>query len=106
LLQAKERGAPQRTRSWHFVGRHKPASAFPGFNDKFVPLHHYFVQALDLMLDRRRNGTALPPSQVVRATPRGPGAPPIGPANLPPIAPTPDPGALIACADGSRRIPE
>ena len=61
------------------------------FADKFVPLHHYYFQALDIMLDHLRTGTPLPPSQVVRTTPRGPrpdpsSAPPaLGPGNLPPI---------------------
>ncbi len=44
---------------------------FPGFNSTYVPLHHYFVQAMDLMYDHLKNGSALPPSQVVRTTPRG-----------------------------------
>jgi hydroxybutyrate-dimer hydrolase len=60
-------------------------NAFPGFDARYIPLHHYYFQALDLMWDHLVNGAPLPPSQVVHTTPRGPGAPPIGPANLPPI---------------------
>ncbi len=44
------------------------------------------------MWNHLRNGNPLPPSQVVRTTPRGgtPGAaPPITTANVPPIAVTP-----------------
>ena len=44
---------------------------FTGFDTRFVPLHGYFVQAMDAMYAHLKNGTALPPSQVVRATPRG-----------------------------------
>lgn len=49
---------------------------FSGFDIRYVPLHVYFVRAMDAMHANLRNGTALPPSQVVRATPRGgvPGA--------------------------------
>lgn len=81
-------------------------NAFAGFDELFVPLHHYFIQALDLMLDHLRNGTPLPASQVVRTTPRGPGAPPISPANLPLIAAVPDPGSAITFAVGTLHIPE
>jgi hydroxybutyrate-dimer hydrolase len=42
---------------------------FPGYNDKFIPLHRYFIQAMDLMYGHLRNGRALPPSQVVHTTP-------------------------------------
>jgi len=44
---------------------------FPGFDAAYVPLHHYFIQAMDMMYDHLKNGAELPPSQVVRATPRG-----------------------------------
>jgi hydroxybutyrate-dimer hydrolase len=40
------------------------------------------------MWDHLVNGAPLPPSQVVHTIPRGPGAPRIGPANLPPIRQT------------------
>lgn len=70
-------------------------NALPGFAERFIPLHHYFVQALDLMYDHLRSGEALPASQVVHAAPRGAGTPSIGPANLPPIAATPVPDDLI-----------
>jgi hydroxybutyrate-dimer hydrolase len=41
-----------------------------GFNARFVPLHRYFLQALDLMWEHLKKGKALPPSQVVHTTPR------------------------------------
>jgi hydroxybutyrate-dimer hydrolase len=59
---------------------------FSGFDSRFVPLHVYFVRAMDAMYAKLKNGTALPPSQVVRTTPRGglPGdAPAITVVNVP-----------------------
>ncbi len=63
-----------------------------GYDTRFVPLHYYGTQALNLMWNHLRNGAALPGSQVVRTTPRGgtPGAAPaITTANLPPIVLSP-----------------
>ena len=65
---------------------------FSGFDTRFVPIHIYFVRAMDAMYAHLRSGTALPPSQVVRATPRGgvPGAAPaLAAANVPAISATP-----------------
>lgn len=80
-----------------------------GFNERFIPLHHYFNQAMDLIYDHLKNGTPLPPSQVVRTTPRGPGAPPITvEANLPAIqADPPEADRIVFDADADLlRIPE
>ena len=63
-------------------------------------------QALDLMLDHLRNGTPLPPSQVVRTTRRGAGAPPLTAANIPDIAWNPAPGDAITFAGNQVRIPD
>ncbi|MEP7102480.1 MAG: 3-hydroxybutyrate oligomer hydrolase family protein [Burkholderiales bacterium] len=65
---------------------------FSGFDTRYVPLHLYFVRAMDAMYANLKSGTALPPSQVVRTTPRGgtPGAAPaITSAAVPPIAAAP-----------------
>jgi hydroxybutyrate-dimer hydrolase len=81
----------------------------PGFDTSFVPLHHYFIQGLNLLWDHLTDGAPLPPSQVVRAEPRGgaPGeAPPIGEGNLPPVAADPDAGDRISFARREVRIPE
>ncbi len=70
----------------------------PGYDTRFVPLHHYDNLALNLMWNHLRNGTALPASQVVRPTPRGgsPGAaPPITTGNVPPIVLVPAAGDAI-----------
>ena len=61
---------------------------FPGYSDRMVPLHPYFIQALDMVYANLKNGTPLPPSQVVRTVPRGLNgavANPITAANVPPI---------------------
>jgi hydroxybutyrate-dimer hydrolase len=63
---------------------------FDGFQERFIPLHYYYDQAVSLMYDHLRNGAPLPPSQVVRTLPRGKNPdetiPPISIANLPPIS--------------------
>jgi hydroxybutyrate-dimer hydrolase len=79
---------------------------FPTYNAMFVPLHRYFNQAMDLMYEHLRHGRPLPPSQVVHTIPRGPGAPPITPANVPPIADSPLAGDRITFAGGQVNIPE
>ena len=65
---------------------------FPGYNARLVPLHRYFIQAMDLMYANLKSGAALPASQVVRTVPRGltgAVANPITPANVPPIQAAP-----------------
>jgi hydroxybutyrate-dimer hydrolase len=72
--------------------------AFPGYDTRLIPLHYYFVQAMDLLYDHLKQGAALPPSQVVRTTPRGgtPGAAPaMTRANVPPIPVKPIASDLI-----------
>lgn len=64
-------------------------NAVAGFDSRYVPLHPYYLQALELMWDHFTRGTPLPPSQVVRTTPRGTkdgAVPPLAAANLPPIS--------------------
>lgn len=45
--------------------------ALPGYANRYVPLHLYFVRAMDAMYAHLKNGAALPASQVVRTTVRG-----------------------------------
>jgi hydroxybutyrate-dimer hydrolase len=81
-------------------------NAVPGYGAMFIPLHRYFIQAMDLMFDHLRNGRALPPSQVVHTIPRGgPVPPPITAANVPPIADAPPAAALITFTAGQVKIP-
>jgi hydroxybutyrate-dimer hydrolase len=69
----------------------------PGFDTRFVPVHYYNIQALNLMWGHLKNGTPLPPSQVIRAVPRGgiPGAAPaLSVADLPAIVANPGSNAI------------
>lgn len=79
-----------------------------GFDTRFVPLHPYFNQALDAMWATLTSGAALPPSQVVRTTPRGgmPGAAPaITAAQLPPFVAAPAAGDQIGFAGNAIAVP-
>ena len=78
-----------------------------GFDTRFIPVHYYDIQALNLMWNHLKNGAALPPSQVVRTTPRGgtPGAAPaLTTANLPAIAANPG-GNAITASFGAVNVP-
>ena len=80
-----------------------------GFDNRYVPMHLYYIRAMDALWATLKNGTALPPSQVVRATPRGgsPGAvPAITAANLPAIAATPAAGNAITISGNTLQVPE
>ena len=81
---------------------------FSGFDTRFVPLHPYFVQAMNAMYAKLKNGTALPPSQVVRTTPRGgtPGAAPaLTATNVPPMVATPVAADAITFSGTTINIP-
>jgi hypothetical protein len=41
----------------------------PGFDTHFIPVHYYYLQALNLMWHHLQDGTPLPPSQVIRTVP-------------------------------------
>ncbi|MEX3809555.1 D-(-)-3-hydroxybutyrate oligomer hydrolase [Paraburkholderia sp. BR13439] len=78
-----------------------------GFDTRFVPLHYYNLQALNLMWAHLKNGTPLPPSQVIHTIPRGgtPGAAPaLTTANLPAIAASPGANAISA-TNGAVNVP-
>ena len=84
-------------------------AALPGYDSMFVPLHYYFIQAMDRMYAHLTTGAALPPSQVVHPTPRGgtPGAAPqIGIANVPAISQSPASADLITFSNNTVVIPE
>jgi hydroxybutyrate-dimer hydrolase len=83
-------------------------NSFSGFDTRYISLHVYFNRAMDAMFARLKNGTALPPSQVVRATPRGgvPGAAPaVTTANLPAISAAPAAVDQIGFAGTSVSVP-
>ena len=82
-----------------------------GFDMRYVPLHVYYLQALNLMWDSLKKGSPLPPSQVVRSTPRAikdGKVEPLVAANIPPISQSiGGPNGLISIGlDDSLRIPE
>ena len=84
-------------------------AAAPGYDSRLVPLHRYFLQAMDLMWAKLKTGAALPPSQVVHTTPRGgtPGsAPAITAANVPPISATPAATSQITFSGNTLTIPD
>ena len=79
-----------------------------GFDTRFVPLHLYYLRAMDAMLAHLRSGSALPPSQVVRATPRAgePGAAPsLASANVPPINAAPASAQQIGFTGSAIDVP-
>ncbi|MBK8173946.1 MAG: D-(-)-3-hydroxybutyrate oligomer hydrolase [Rhodospirillales bacterium] len=81
-----------------------------GFDNRFIPLHFYFLQALDRMYAHLKFGRPLPASQVVRTVPRGgsPGAAPAisAAANLPAIKTTPPAADRITFVADTLNIPE
>jgi hydroxybutyrate-dimer hydrolase len=97
------------TNAQHFDAFNPAVGGVLGYDTLFVPLHHYFNQAMNLMWDRLTKHAALPPSQVVRTTPRGgiPGAaPPITAANVPDIEDVPASGDRIKAKRGTIRVPD
>jgi len=84
-------------------------AALPGYDSNFVPLHYYFIQAMDRMWAYLTSGTPLPPSQLVRTTPRGGtagSAPQITTANVPQISATPVGTDLITFSGNTLTIPD
>jgi hydroxybutyrate-dimer hydrolase len=79
---------------------------FPGYNERFVPLHVYFNRALDALWAHLTERRPLPPSQVVRTTPRGAGAPPLTAAHVPPIELSPPAADRISFDGTTLRIPD
>ena len=75
---------------------------------QFAPLHYYFVLAMDSMYAHLTSGAPLPPSQVVRPTPRGMAA--YTATNVPMLLPAPSlapaPADRITFNDGVLFIPE
>jgi hydroxybutyrate-dimer hydrolase len=84
-------------------------AAVPGYDSLFVPLHYYFVKAMDAMYAKLKSNTALPPPQVVRTVPRGgtPGAAPaLTVANVPPMSAAPVAGNQITFSNNTVTIPD
>lgn len=88
-----------------FIGN----AALAGYDTRFVPLHVYFNRAMDAMYNHLKSGAALPPSQLVRTTPRGgePGkAPPITAANVPAFSAAPAAADQIVFSNNTLAVPE
>nr|WP_297357748.1 D-(-)-3-hydroxybutyrate oligomer hydrolase [uncultured Caldimonas sp.] len=97
------------TNAQHFDGFIGLPTVLPGYDTRFVPLHVYLNRALDAVYANLRSGTPLPPSQVVRTTPRGgtPGAAPaITAANVPPPSMAPAAGDQITMNGNTVRVPD
>lgn len=80
-------------------------NGFAGVSDRYVPLHYYYLKALDLVWENLNSNKALPPSQVIRTIPRG-ASTALSAANLPDISVNPKPGDQIVFVDNQLRIPE
>ena len=84
-------------------------NAFPGFDSRFIPLHFYYLQALELMWAHLKEGKPFPASQVIHTLPRGSSdgkAPPLTPANIPSIAAEPAPDQRIVFKNNVLEIPD
>ncbi len=80
--------------------------ALLGYDTRFVPLHPYLNRALDAVWAHLREGAALPPSQVVRTTPRPTSATPISWANVPPLSWTPPAQDQIGMSGSTLVVPD
>ncbi|WP_440997008.1 3-hydroxybutyrate oligomer hydrolase family protein [Arhodomonas sp. SL1] len=107
-LNRRIEGADSGLRYYEILNAHHldVLNGFPAVAERYVPLHHYFFQALDLVYDHLREGDPLPPSQVVRTLPRGEDAPALSEENVPAIADEPAGSERIVFSDGVLRIPE
>ncbi len=98
------------TNAQHLDSFNSGGAIFGGYEQRFIPLHVYFIRAMDAMYAHLTNGTPLPPSQVVHTIPRcGPPYPCVAPAitaaNVPPIAANPGAADRIEFDKDMLRIP-
>jgi hydroxybutyrate-dimer hydrolase len=97
------------TNAQHFDGFIGLPTILPGYDSRFVPLHLYLNRALDAVWAKLKNGTALPPSQVLRTLPRGGvagAAPALTAANVPAIAANPAVGDVITMSGTTLVVPD
>jgi len=81
-------------------------TAFTPYQTRFIPLHRYMIQALDLMYAHLKSGAQIPPSQVVRTTPRSSTTTIINGSNVPPISPSPAAADQITFSNGTLNVPD
>ncbi len=97
------------TNAQHFDGFIGLPTILPGYDSRFVPLHLYLNRALDAVWAKLKNGTALPPSQVLRTLPRGGvagAAPALTAANVPAIAANPAAADAITMSGTTLVVPD
>lgn len=107
-LNRRVEGSHSNLRYYEILNAHHldVLNGFPGLADRFVPLHHYYFQALNLVWANLVDRQALPPSQVVRTLPRGVIETPLSAENLTPIAQNPAAGDRILFIDDQVQIPD
>ncbi len=76
-----------------------------GYENRFVPLHVYYVRAMDLMWSHLKQAAVLPQSQVVRSTPRALGVN-LSATNVPGIVASPAASEQISLSLGTLRVPD
>ncbi len=82
---------------------------FPGYNARLLPLHRYYIQAMDMMFAHLKSAQALPASQLVRTTPRGitgSQVNPVSASNVPPILLIPAASEQITFSNNTVTIPD
>ena len=102
-------GEKSRLRYFEVTNAEHFGTDLPGFDTRMVPLTLYHLRALDLMWAHLTEKSALPPSQVIRTTPRGGEAgkaPPLQLSNVPPISMHPADGDVIEVRDGKLKVPD
>ena len=86
-----------------FIG----SPALLGYQTRFIPLHRYVLESLDFMYAHLKSGAAIPPSQVVRTTPRSSTSSTISKSqNVPDIPTTPAAADQITFSNGTLNVPE
>ena len=81
--------------------------AFSGYQTRFIPLHRYVIASLDFMYAHLRFGSAIPPSQVVRTTPRAQGSDVVTKSqNVPDIPAAPAAADQITFSNGTLNVPD
>lgn len=80
-----------------------------GYDARYVPLNLYLVRALNALYANLKDGTPLPPSQVVRTLVRGGtagAAPALSASNVPAIASAPAAGDVITYSGSTIHVPD
>jgi hydroxybutyrate-dimer hydrolase len=79
---------------------------FQGYQTRFIPLHRYVIESLDFMFEHLRSGTPIPPSQVVRTTPRTSSNSLVTKQNVPDIPAAPAAADQITFSNGTLNVPD